>query len=1418
MTTFGQKPKQPPVSQPSEQWLPRDPFEPTLLEVERKARVREATGREAERDGREAEIGKGAKEKASRLAVEVKKDTSIEDPIKAIDGIDITKDPEKDPDQKPRYETLSGVAIIVLVKLKKAGKEFDSPMDVGMIIYRDQFDGVELSEVEHHAVDKFKQMIDDRGQPGSLYFAKNFIEKDIEMANHGGEVARRIVEQQEAKEGEKGIGEEGKGGAKEEPKKPEEKGLGSEIYDKAAETWQKFPGPVKWALAGLAIFGVGKLIHKIFFGGDDEGWKKKTSYAIAGGIALGAWVGRDKIGGFFGSMGINISDNWKRFKGWIGSLFGDKPEEAMEKLGSDEKNMYKSIGTYMKIDSGRIAALKDANYDNYCNETDTWWKSGKSYLFSTIAGEDKSVAGFDVSNQGDQIEAEKKVAELLHTYRNQLESPKPKTVGEALSRLYLRGVFSPKRKEEEEKAKEHGEVLNPDEHLLIDHRARMGLDEFVGKGGSNIKTAMKKYKSGGDIASNPGEFITDMGKAALKDGMAIGVSEGTFFLWNGYTKFVMGSFGATKDAAVGLVKLIQTCKFEDGAGLLKEYFYDNGMSIIIGSTAVMSLAGGAASIAQQVGFKHSLEGLADPKKGIWENTKSGAVRGLFSYGFFYPVRMVQAHGAAIRWTKVRGQALMKYDLPINVGSVRQAFGLDIDTLKASEAKFYGKQFLKYHEMLQDAERTSPIRNWKSDPLLNLERRVTFFSTDHLKRTVEQYARFAKDAYDRSYGIKDPAHFEIDKDNLSRSYEQMHELLNKSGVSTVSEAALKAKTSVLAAERVARTTSATFDESKVLAEHGIDARDPAKVAEFWEKFDRANAERNLRKMDFTDRPDAVKDLRISKRAGEIAKNLEMGTYTSKIDAKISVDQTRINTVLAEHGITPGAAEAKVFLDTWAKELADIEIEGKLMPKDGMPEVHASRRMEFKETRPDGKNVYRYRNIDVLVEPKVGMTAEDIQGECMKQWKARAIEMISVEDVRLDKATQVYEYKVNGKWVKGNPKSAPTQATVADMKEKFILEFGADAKAIKVANLGTFDKICEKMLPALEVFGLGITLMIIYRLTTAENQKEAFVEMSSTLMSFTCGSKVADVFVGNKFSPPARAIIDLLAGVGAVMGITGFIAEWIENRFKGMPGGYAIAEEGNALINVWSYKTGSRMLFKMATKAAEKKLFTKVGLEFVERGLATKVVESKLLSTFTNKLRQVGTNKGGAWLLRRLGWRGATTAALLADDATIVGVLDDAVAAGLTITMGKDVVDIISLWRRSKAVQEELAKRDEKEFTQIFVTGKGKVKLDADCQALGHKNFEDAKTKISANDILTLCERQDDIVVEAVREGFTDSREIYSIKKGEVAGVRILRNDNMQEIAGVSNDDADKIEEALKDAPKDPPQEAAIEHHSEQQAAQ
>ncbi|MBP9718319.1 hypothetical protein KBD59_03415 [Candidatus Gracilibacteria bacterium] len=1373
-----------------------------------------ATGHELDRVRDENDIHDKRKKKSADISVDIQRDKTIEDPIKRIDGIDIQKDPEKDPDQKERMKTLEGVIFTVLVKLKRDGHDITNKMELAMMLKFHNFGDVTLNDTQEAAVSKCKEMVIDQSADGSKYFAEQ-LPGIIEYAAAGDEVARRVVEgpqvsTADSKDDKKTV----------EKKEPSAVGA---LYDKAAQQLNGLPPIAKFALATAGVLCVGKVISMLLNRKEnDQPWKKTLTYAIAGGVALGIALGPDRIAGFFEKMGLNIKDSWGKIKGWFGSLFGDKPEEAMEKLGTNEKSMYKSIGTFLKVPEKHIVALKDADYDDYCDETDGWLNQGKSYVFDKMIGDDEKLAGISMADRKAQMDTEKKVTELLVTYRAELKHQKPKTVGAALALLYNKGVFSPERQKKlDEQQKEDPEtVINPDDHFVVDWRAAAGLREYVGEGGTRIKKVLSEY-SAGEMASNPTAFMSELSGAALKDGFAMGVSGAGVFLWNGYKAYVLAS--GEQMIEMGS-KLIHIRKLEDVGGVLKDYVW-GGKYIILGSAAVMAVGGGVASIAQKIGFHESFPGLADSKKGVIENVRGGAVRGL-GYGFMYPLKMLQLHGAAVRYAKVQGQAILRYDLPQHFEGIRNMMGMSKDMLCEQEARFYGKQFLKYNEMLTEAERVGKLKTWREHPGMHVEKNLTFFSKEHLERAVKRYARLFKDSYDRSYGKKTGAYeFEFDEKNTAQTYDKIKTALKQSGITSLSEPAILAKLGDAKAER----TRIITDPDKFLSEHGIDPADKspgneAKIKKFWDDFDREIAENQLKgsTTPVLDRPDFARELRADKHAVEIKTALEGTTkeYTSPKGVKIT--EATINDVLKAHGIVPGgsdpAAEAE-FKKSWYREMGENLERGEPIPADGMPKFAEMNRVHTLVSKDPTVARYKFRNmeIDLPVADVHTLTPAELKAKCMEVWKIQALQQVSVDSVSLVKdkmaGTAEYEYTVNGKRIKGRVTSAPNQMTVAEIKDRFLEEFGTDPKAVNVANTKGFEKACAKIIPAMDTLGLGMTIMLIYQLSTADDQKEAFISTTSGLMAYFGASKATDVFIGNKLTPSARIVVDLVGGLAGAIWGTAMFENWITEYFRTKPGSYALAQEGNELLKAWSYKQGSHLLIKIATKAAEKKLFQKVGLGAIEKAFAKTVTRKA-----TKKFGQIASRQGCRQLLRLLGWRGATTAALLADNATVIGIADDILAGVFTISMTKDVIDIVRIWRQSAKVTEELSKRENAAFTEFHIVNKaGREAVDTQSKALGYKDFEEAKEQLPADAIMDMCLNQDQLVFEVVREGFEGSREVYTVKHRSFAGITIRDDKTGEEIASVSSDDADKVQEALNNSDAEHPQEAQIEMSTEQKAA-
>jgi|GEM_PF-6604273 len=434
-----------------------------------------------------------------------------------------------------------------------------------------------------------------------------------------------------------------------------------------------------------------------------------------------------------------------------------------------------------------------------------------------------------------------------------------------------------------------------------------------------------------------------------------------------------------------------------------------------------------------------------------------------------------------------------------------------------------------------------------------------------------------------------------------------------------------------------------------------------------------------------------------------------------------------------------------------------------------------------------NTFKFAGQEVVITPEelkikiaAGLTeSEALKATCME----KAIAHVTVEEVRIVKG--VHEYKIGGKWISAE---VPTEASkLAEVKEAFVKHCKEKGTAHDFEKFAREAKSL-KYLPVLEkTIGLAAAVGVIYHLETAPDKRKAVAEISAGFGSAWAGMKLTDWAIGSKLNPGARTVVDIMGGIAAACGLTEPISKIVTSVFETIPGSYGVGGEVADIFEKMAYRSTMRLVFASAEKGILKKLVMKVGLDSVGA-----MFEKKIGGVFMKKIGQLAAKQGFKQVLKTLGWKGVTTAALLADDATVIGVLDDVIAIGLIIWMGSDIYDMVKLIANAVEINSEMEKRSASRITSFEIKdGASRTAFQEKLTPFGltveraHELGEQAVFDI----LKTLPETE----VGIKREGIP-GREIWTLNKGEAVGIAI--QDDMGRIkCQISGQDANTLDKAL-----------------------
>lgn len=441
------------------------------------------------------------------------------------------------------------------------------------------------------------------------------------------------------------------------------------------------------------------------------------------------------------------------------------------------------------------------------------------------------------------------------------------------------------------------------------------------------------------------------------------------------------------------------------------------------------------------------------------------------------------------------------------------------------------------------------------------------------------------------------------------------------------------------------------------------------------------------------------------------------------------------------------------------------------------------------------VYRYAGNDFAVDPAEvalrraaspgGVMTEEaaIRSICIEQGTGHLI----IEEVRIRGG--LHEYKVGGEWI--STETPTTPAKTSEIRTAFEAEMAKSGRAFDFAKMAENAKLLKFAETVHKILGPVAAVGIIYHLETAEDKRKAICEVTAGFISFTAGyqaAKLTDARVAKYIKDPRwRLALDLGAGLAAAFGFTEPISEIMDHYFANVPASHAVSKEVGAIFE----KASSRLLIRQTLQSAEKGLIKK-GVEKMGLTALTVAFEHKITGNFTKKIGQLAAKKGFQQVLKALGWKGVTTAALLADDATLIGVVDDIVAVGLIVWMGFDIYDIITLIANANEVQEQMVIRQKHEI-ESFDIKDSKSRAAFQEKLIPFGLTIDRAHELPEDTFFDILRTLPSVRIELTRKNTLGS-EVWTLNSGEAVGIAIY-DQNREVLAEMSDEDATEMEEAL-----------------------
>ena len=444
-----------------------------------------------------------------------------------------------------------------------------------------------------------------------------------------------------------------------------------------------------------------------------------------------------------------------------------------------------------------------------------------------------------------------------------------------------------------------------------------------------------------------------------------------------------------------------------------------------------------------------------------------------------------------------------------------------------------------------------------------------------------------------------------------------------------------------------------------------------------------------------------------------------------------------------------------------------------------------------------NTYKFQSREFTFTPEeirtrvaMGVSETDaVRSLCYEKVLAH----VTVEDVKMVKGK--YHYKIGGKWTE--PLDNPVK--VAEVRAKFLAELEKKGISLDFQRFAAESKALSYF-PVLEkIIGTSAAVLLVYHLETATDKRKAIAETAAGFGSFWAGMKLTDWKIGSKIKPAtpgkliARTVIDIMGGLAAAYSFTEPIGQIVEHFYARIPGSYGVSGE---LIDIFE-KATTRSTVRMLAASAERGLLKKLAVKTGMKGIS-EIFEKKIAGTFMKKIGQIAAKQGFKQVLKALGWKGITTAALLADDATIIGVVDDIVAAGLLVWMSFDIYDIVKLVANAKTVQNEMVKRSGVAITSFRI-------LDPKSRAVMQEKLTpfgltvERAHELGEQQLFDILRTIPETAVEIKRAGIA-GKEVWYLKKAEAIGITITDNSG-KEIAKISDEDAVKLDQVLSSMEKE-----------------
>jgi hypothetical protein len=156
--------------------------------------------------------------------------------------------------------------------------------------------------------------------------------------------------------------------------------------------------------------------------------------------------------------------------------------------------------------------------------------------------------------------------------------------------------------------------------------------------------------------------------------------------------------------------------------------------------------------------------------------------------------------------------------------------------------------------------------------------------------------------------------------------------------------------------------------------------------------------------------------------------------------------------------------------------------------------------------------------------------------------------------------------------------------------------------------------------------------------------------------------------------------------------------------------------------------------------------------------------------------------------------------VADDATVIGVADDIIAAGMLIWMGKDIYDILILIANAKELQDQMAERQKHEIASYEIRpAAARAEFQEKLIPYGC-SIEDAPEKLGEETFFDILRGIADLKLVIEREEALGHEE-WTLHNGEAVGMPVFNQDGSV-LCEMSDEDAKVMDEKLSEQAQEP----------------